>query len=135
MSLIGAGLVTERSLAARRPDRAGDAEVGQGAQRVGALLQRGLPAQDLIELVLDLLLVEQLPARHPIDLRAQFGDAILVAKLHLGLPRDQAREHVVAKGEIGRGEMVHAAMITSEPTVTQKAIGPSRIGDPAWASV
>ena len=30
---------------------------------------------------------------------------------------------------------LQAAMITSEPTVTQKAIGPSRSWRPAWASV
>jgi hypothetical protein len=31
--------------------------------------------------------------------------------------------------------MLHAAMITSVPTTTQKAMGPSRNSRPAWASV
>ena len=31
--------------------------------------------------------------------------------------------------------MVHTAMITSVPTTTQKAIGPSRTCRPAWANV
>ena len=35
--------------------------------------------------------------------RAQIGDAILVGELHLRLARDQARQHVVAEGEIGGG--------------------------------
>ena len=63
----------------------------------------GLPAQDLVELLLELLLVEQLAARHAVDLGAQLGDAVLVAELHLGLARDQPGQHVVAEGEIGGG--------------------------------
>ena len=58
---------------------------------------------ELLELLLELLLVEQLPAGDAIDLRAQLGDAVLVGELLLGLARDQPVEHVVAEGEIGRG--------------------------------
>ena len=72
-------------------------------ERRGALLQRGLPLQQRVELLLELLLVEQLPAGDAVDLGAQFGDAVLVGELHFGLAADQAREHVVAEGEIGAG--------------------------------
>src|SRR5262249_61586968 len=66
-------------------------------------LQRRLPAQNLVELLLVLLLVEQLAARKAVDLGAQFGDAILVAELHLRLARDQSGEHVLAESEISGG--------------------------------
>ena len=65
--------------------------------------QRRLPAHDLLELLLELLLVEQLPAGDAVDLRAKFGDAVLVGELLLLLPRDQPRQHVVVEGEIGPG--------------------------------
>ena len=42
-----------------------------------------------------------MPARHAIDLGPQFRDAILVTVLHLGLPRDQVRQDVIAKRKIG----------------------------------
>ena len=63
---------------------------------VGARFKRRLPAQQIVELLLELLLVEQLPAGGAVDLGAQFGDAVLVGVLLLGLARDQAFEHVVA---------------------------------------
>ena len=87
--------------ARRRPERAG--HVAEAVKRAGTRLQRRLPAQNLIELLLVLLLVEQLAARKAVDLGAQFGDAILVAELHLRLARDQPGEHVLAEGEIGGG--------------------------------
>ena len=62
-----------------------------------------LPAQNLIELLLVLLLVEQLAAGDPVDLGAQLGDAILVAELHFRLPGDEPGQHVLAEGEIGGG--------------------------------
>ena len=69
----------------------------------GALLQGRLPLQQCVELFLELFLVEQLAAHDAIDLRAQFGDAVLIGKLHLGLPSDQAGEDIVAKREIAAG--------------------------------
>ena len=63
-------------------------------------LQCSLPAQDRIELLLELLLIEELPAGNAIDLRAQFRDAILIGDLHMRLTRDQAGEHIVAEGKI-----------------------------------
>src|SRR5262249_35858161 len=88
--------------APRRPaDRAG--RVAQTVEGARSRLQRRLPAQNLVELLLVLLLVEQLAARKAVDLGAQFGDAILVAELHLRLARDQPGEHVFAEGEIGGG--------------------------------
>jgi hypothetical protein len=42
------------------------------------------------------------PAGETIDLRAQLGDAVFVAELHLRLAADQPGQHVVAEGEIGR---------------------------------
>jgi len=50
-----------------------------------------------------LLLVEQLAAGGAVDFGAQFRDAIFIGVLHLGLARDQARQHIVAKGEISSG--------------------------------
>ena len=79
--------------------------VGSGTpdKRRRAALQRRLPAHDLLELLLELLLVEQLPAGDAVDLGAQFGDAVLVGELLLLLARDQPRQHVVVEGEIGAG--------------------------------
>ena len=82
-------------------DRAGD-EIA-GAERCAALFQRLLAAHQRLDLALDLLLVEQLPAGDAVDLAAQFGDAVLIGKLHLRLPADQAREDVVLEREIGAG--------------------------------
>ena len=79
-------------------DRAGDL-----ADRAGARFQSGLTTQNLFELLLVLLLVNQLPAGDAVDAAAQLGDAVLVAELHLGLPGDEAREHVLAEGKIGGG--------------------------------
>ena len=63
----------------------------------------GLPPHDLVELLVELFLVEQLPAGGAIDLGAQFGDAVLIGVLHLGLTRDQPGQDVVAEREIGGG--------------------------------
>ena len=76
------------------------AEAAEGAARA---IPAPLPAQNLIELLLELLLVEQLAARDAVDLRAQLGDAVLVAELHVGLAGDQPGEYVLAEGEIGGG--------------------------------
>src|SRR5262249_53624888 len=89
------------SPARRRVDRTG--HVAEAVERAGARLQRRLPAQNLIELLLVLLLVEQLAARKAVDPGAQLGDAILVGESHLRLARDQPGEHVLAEGEIGGG--------------------------------
>ena len=61
-------------------------------------------AHELIELLLELLLIEQLAAGDAVDLRAQFGDAVLIGELHLRLARDQPLQHVVVEGEIGAGQ-------------------------------
>src|SRR5262245_47057916 len=87
------------SPARRRPDRAG--HIAEAVERAGARLQRRLPAQNLVELLLVLLLVEQLAARKAVDPGAQLGDAILVGESHLRLARDQPGEYVFAEGEIG----------------------------------
>src|SRR5262245_42382244 len=50
-----------------------------------------------------LLLIEQLPAHNAIDLCTQFRNTIFIRKLHFGLPADQARQDIVAKGKIGAG--------------------------------
>jgi hypothetical protein len=126
-----------RRLAARGwPDRAGGGRIGQCIERGGARFQGRLAAKDLVELMLVLLLVEELPARNPVDLRAQFGDAVLVAELHLRFARDQACQHVVAEGKKSVAVVtVQTAMITSVPTTTQKAIGPRRSWRPACTRV
>ena len=64
-------------------DRAGRRRIGHAGERRGARFQRRLPAQDLLELLLELLLVEQLAAGDAVDLRAQFRDAVLVGELLL----------------------------------------------------
>ena len=84
-------------------DRAGRRRIGHAGERRGARFQRRLPAHDLLELLLELLLVQQLPAGDAVDLGAKFGDAVLVGELLLLLPRDQPRQHVVVEGEIGAG--------------------------------
>ena len=62
-----------------------------------------LPLKEAVEFFLELLLVEQLAAHDAVDLRAQFGDAIFVSKLHFGLSADQAGEDIVTKCEVGAG--------------------------------
>jgi len=44
-----------------------------------------------------------LTAGGAVDLGAQFGDAVFIAVLHLGLTGDQPRQDVIAEREIGRG--------------------------------
>ncbi len=90
-----------RRAAVRGPDRAGAQHIA--GQRIGALLERRLALQQFLQLLLELLLVEQLPAGDAVDLRAHLGDAVLIGELHLRLAADQAGEHVVAEGEIGAG--------------------------------
>src|SRR5262249_34068383 len=75
------------SPARRRLDRTG--HVAETVERAGTRLQRSLPAQNLIELLLVLLLVEQLAARKAVDPGAQLGNAILVGESHLRVARDQ----------------------------------------------
>ena len=77
--------------------------VGSVADAVERARPRRLPAENLVELLLVLLLVQQLASGDAIDLGAQLGDAILVAGLHVRLPHDQSREHVLAEGEVGGG--------------------------------
>jgi len=60
-----------------------------------------LAPHHLIELLVELFLVQQLPARGAVDLGAQLGDAVFVSVLHLGLTGDQARQDVIAEREIG----------------------------------
>ena len=104
VSLIGEGFSLRRLARrrqARRLDRAGGEHVA--GDRRGAALQRRLPLEQCVELLLELLLVEQLPAGDAVDLRAQFGDAVLIGELHFRLAADQPRQHVLAEGEIGAG--------------------------------
>ena len=110
VSLIGEGFgVPEEALsvcsgsARWRPDRSGDLLVRNGAERGGAGFQRGLAPHDLVELLVELLLIEQLAAGGAVDLGAQFGDAVFIGVLHLGLTGDQPGQDVVAEREIGRG--------------------------------
>ena len=95
--------IARRRSSRRRPDRSGNRQVGNGAQRGGPGIQRGLAAHDLLELLVELFLIEQLAAGGAIDPGAEFGNAVFVGVLHLGLARNQPRENVVAKGEIGCG--------------------------------
>jgi len=65
--------------------------------------QSGFAAGEIIELSLELLLVEQLPAGGAVDLGAQLGEAILVSELLISLAGNEPFENVVAEGEISRG--------------------------------
>ena len=67
------------------------------------MLEGHLPLQQCIEFLLELFLVKKLTAHDAVHLRAQFGDAILIGELHLGLPADQSRKDAFAKREIGAG--------------------------------
>ncbi len=48
------------------------------------LFQHRLPAYDLVEFQLQLLLIQRLPAGDPIDARADFRQPRFVESLHLG---------------------------------------------------
>ena len=98
----GALVVEQRRLERKRAPRLLD-RAGGLADRAGARFQSGLTTQNLFELLLVLLLVDQLAAGDAVDAAAQLGDAVLVAELHLGLPGDEAREHVLAEGKVGGG--------------------------------
>src|SRR5208282_5620815 len=87
----------------RGPGRTGCYRVGDAAQRRRPRLQRCLPAQQIIEFLLELLLIEQLTAGSAVDPGTQFGDAIFVGVLLLVLARHDAPQQIVAEGEIGRG--------------------------------
>jgi hypothetical protein len=53
--------------------------------------------------LLELLLIEQLPTRGAIEPGAQFGDAVFVGVLLLGLPGEQAAKNVVAECKLSGG--------------------------------
>jgi len=50
-----------------------------------------------------LIRVSSLAAHDAVDLRTQFGDAILVGELHFGLPTDQPGQNIVTKCKVGAG--------------------------------
>src|SRR4029079_16475046 len=62
-------------------DGSGRRRIGERAKGGRALLERLLPACDGVELLFELLLIEQLPAGHAIDLAAHLRDAIFVRVL------------------------------------------------------
>ena len=66
-------------------------------------LQRSLAPQQVLKFLLELLLIEQLPTRGAIEPGAQFGDAVFVGVLLLGLSGEQAAKHVVAECKISGG--------------------------------
>ena len=60
-------------------------------------------AQQIIELLLELLLIEQLTAGRAIDARAQFRDTIFVGGLLFSLSRNEAFQQIIAESEVGGG--------------------------------
>ncbi len=62
-----------------------------------------MAARQLLQAPFELLLIEQLAAGNAIHLGAQLGNAILIGEPLLGLPGEQARQHVIVEGEIGPG--------------------------------
>jgi hypothetical protein len=83
---------------------AGDAWLSERTERARTLFQHGLSPKDPVELLLDLLVVEELARDHPVDLCAHFREAIFVGDLQIGLARDQLRDDLVVKSEVGRGD-------------------------------
>ena len=65
-----------------------------------ALLELRLAGQQFVNLALEGVLIEQLPAGHAVEFGARLGEAILVGVLHFGLTGGQGAEHVVVKGDI-----------------------------------
>src|SRR5438876_12396479 len=56
----------------------GAGNVAYSAKRAGARFESGLTAQNLLEHLFVLLLIEQLPAGNTVNLGAHLGDAILI---------------------------------------------------------
>ncbi len=71
-----------------------------------ALGELRLPGQQFGNLALDELLVENLPARDAVDLRAQGRDAVFIGLLHAGLPRGRGAEQIVAQHQIRSGKQI-----------------------------
>jgi hypothetical protein len=67
------------------------------------LFKRCLPLKQCVEFFLELLLIEELATHDAIDLGAQFGNAVLICELHLGLPPDQSGQDIVPKSKVGAG--------------------------------
>ena len=139
MSLIGEGFgVAERAGSAAPPARADGLidPVTVGGMAPSAVARDSsvvCAAHDLVELLVELFLIEQLPAGGAVDLGAQFGDAVLVGVLHLRLARDQPGQNVVAEEQI----VAVAADRRSQHgrraiTTIQNARGPNRACLPAW---
>src|SRR5215510_2038072 len=88
---------------ARSASRASCGRIGNVADRSGALLKDRLPPHHLVELLLKLFLVKELPAGHAVNTGAHLGKAVLVGVLHRSLARRHVGKHVVLKREIGGG--------------------------------
>jgi hypothetical protein len=65
--------------------------------------QLALPFQKLCELGFHQMLIEQLAAGDPVDLRAQHGDAVFISLLHARLARRVGADQIVAQDQIGGG--------------------------------
>ncbi|MGZ8396450.1 MAG: hypothetical protein ACXW3X_07830 [Rhodoplanes sp.] len=63
-----------------------------------------MSTKNLVERLLDLLMVQELARRYPIDLRAHFCEAIFIGNLQIGLADDKLRDDLVMKGEVGRSD-------------------------------
>ena len=65
-----------------------------------ALFKPGLPGHDFVQLALEGIPLEQLPARRFIEARARFGQTVLISRLHFHLPREDRANDVVVEGDI-----------------------------------
>src|SRR5205085_9266203 len=81
--------------------RSGDGRVRYASERGSARFQRGVTADDLFELLIELFLIEELAAGGAIDFGAQLSDTIFVGVLHVSLAGDQACEDIIPKRKIG----------------------------------
>ncbi len=69
----------------------------------GAGFELRLAQNEALDLSLDAVLIDELPARQLIEAQAQGGDAVFVGVLHPELALDQIGEQLVVKGQIAGG--------------------------------
>ena len=67
-----------------------------------ALFETGLSGQDFIQLALEGVPLEQLPARSFIEARLSFGQTVLISRLHFHLSREDGANDVVVENDIER---------------------------------
>ena len=75
----------------------------QRRDRGRAGFQLGLTRKQVMHLPFEGVLIEKLPARHPVDLRAHGGEAILIGDLHVPVALQESRQDIVAEDVPAQG--------------------------------